>query len=113
MGALRELRARGGDGVTDVIGETWNVPGVFIYLQSVVVLTVSWRLLFFFRGNLRLGALTHTFGRICVDIVPLMAFLFVFIFGFTASMMILIMHELDEEYFSQVQSYHLTVLQSY
>jgi len=88
------------------MGETWAVPGAFINLQSVVVLTVCWRLLFFFRGNLRLGALTYTFGRILIDILALMTFLLVFIVGFTAAMMILVMHELDETYYSQWHNFH-------
>ena len=56
------------------------------------------RLLYFFRGNLRLGALTHTFSNIVNDIIPLI-FLIVFIIGFTASMMVLVMHELNHSHY--------------
>jgi len=70
----------------------------------VVVLVVSVRFCYFFRGNLQLGALTHTFFNIIIDILPMLAFLGVIIFGFTFALMILIMHELDNTYYGQWHS---------
>jgi len=52
--------------------------------------------LYFFRGSLKLGALTHTLGAIVVDILPLLILLFVFVVAFCAAAIILIIHELDD-----------------
>jgi hypothetical protein len=102
---LRMLgRTRGGTAASDNPGETWNQPGWFINVQGVVVLVVSVRFCYFFRGNLQLGALTHTFFNIIIDILPMLAFLGVIIFGFTFALMILIMHELDNTYYGQWHS---------
>lgn len=73
LGSLRRLRAgKAGTSDADVAGETFAVPGTMIFLQSLVVLVATLRLLYFFRGSLRLGALTHTIHRIFIDIMPLM-----------------------------------------
>ena len=101
--ALRELKANRGSGgeTLALVGETGSRPGWFLQISAIVVLTVSLRLLYFFRGNLRLGALTHTFSNIVNDIIPLMIFLIVFIIGFTASMMVLVMHELNHSHYPE------------
>ena len=101
LGAGRQLRGRGPGGGVEIVGETRSNIGIFVLLQSVVVLMVTLRLLFFFRGSLRLGALTHTLGRIIIDIIPLMVLLVVFVVAFTGATMILVMHELDIDYFPQ------------
>jgi hypothetical protein len=95
----RLLRSQGGSGGDATLeGETFNFPGLFIQLQSLIVLLSTLRILYFFKGSLKLGALTHTLGRILVDIMPLMILLAVFVFAFTGSMMLLLMAELEHEY---------------
>ena len=64
-------------------------------------LAVCLRVLYFFRGSLRLGALTHTLGAIVVDILPLLILLSVFVIAFCTAATILIIHELDDVVYGQ------------
>lgn len=93
---LRALRGKASTVSGDGTGQTYNTLGMIVYLQSIVSLFVALRVLSFFRGSLRLGALTHSLGAIVVDILPLLILLFVFIVAFCAAAVILIIHELDE-----------------
>jgi len=93
---LRSLRGRASSGSGDEFGIKYNEKGVIVYLQAVVSLAVALRVLYFFRGSLKLGALTHTLGAIAVDIRPLIILVLVFVVGFCAAAMILIIHELDD-----------------
>ena len=71
--------------------------GLIVYLQSLICLSICIRVLHFFRGSLKLGALAHTVGVIVVDILPLLFLLFVFVLAFSFAMMVLIMHEEDPD----------------
>ena len=104
---FRNLKAKSGNAGADVeVGETGYQAGAFVLLQSIVVVTSTLRLLYFFRGLLRLGALTHTLYRIIIDILPLITLLIVFILGFTGAMMVLIMQELDPGAGREYQTWH-------
>jgi len=88
------------------------VIGAFVYLQAFVCLGLCHRVLFFFRGSLKLGALTHILGSICFDILPLLILLFVFVLAFCASSYILLIHELGEEAYPEWHNFFdaLTVM---
>ena len=47
-------------------------------LQALVMLFAFLRLLYYFRANLKFGALVHTVIRVLLDILPMAALLFVF-----------------------------------
>lgn len=103
----RTLKSKGSvGGGEDVYGETFSTVGPFVNLQSIVVVTSTLRLLYFFSGHLRLGALVHALKRIVLDILPLMTLVVVFIVAFTGAMMILVMHELQGEAYPQWHAFH-------
>lgn len=107
----RVLKAKGSSGGgEDIYGETYSELGPFVVLQSFVVVTSTLRLLYFFKGNLRLGALVHTLFRIVIDILPLMTLVVVFLFAFTGSMMIMVMHELQYEAWPKWHAYQDVLL---
>ena len=74
-------RSSGGESI-DQTGQTAYSNGLIIHLLSVVCLGICIRLMYFFRGALRLGELVHTVGAIIVDCLPLLILLAVFVVGF-------------------------------
>ena len=92
---LRASGGSGGDGFgTDI--STDNRPGVYIVLQAIVSLLSFLRLLFYFKGVLRLGALVHTMTRIVFDIIPLAILILVLMVAFWSSIYLLMYVELTE-----------------
>lgn len=70
----------------------------YVILQALVAL-ISWiRLLYYFKGILRLGTLVHSLQRIVMDIYPLLALIFVLFIAFWSSIWMLINVELEAEY---------------
>ena len=67
-------------------------PGAFLTLQSVVVLALTMRLLYFFRGSKKLGALVHTLVEIVIDIQGLVLLLLTIIGGLAIALYILLQH---------------------
>ena len=67
-------------------------PGAFLTLQSVVVLFLTMRLLYFFRGSKKLGALVHTLVEIVIDIQGLVLLLLTIIGGLAIALYILLQH---------------------
>jgi len=89
--AMRWLKGRSsgrfnddGSGVID------NEIGLLIYLQSLVCLFACLRLLYFFQGYRKLGALMHSLFTIIIDIGPLLILLIVFIIAFCSAVSIII-----------------------
>jgi len=72
-------------------------PSLYIILQAVVSLLSIIRLLFYFKGNLRLGALVHTIWRIFGDIVPLGVLIGVLTLAFWSAIYLMMSIELTEE----------------
>ena len=52
------------------------------------------RVLYFFRANLKFGALVHSVTRVLGDIVPMVAFLLVITFGFSFALLVLLQQNL-------------------
>jgi hypothetical protein len=94
----RMLKAKGGSDTGDTEdGLTHADLGPLVHMQSIVILSVCVRLIYYFRGNLHLGALIHTFIQIIIDVAPLLILVGVLVVAFGYSMMALIMHELNED----------------
>ena len=98
---LRLLRAASSNTAGSEDGETGYAIGAFVYLQSLVCLGICIRLIHFFRGSLRLGALAHTLGAIAVDILPLLSLLAVFVVAFCLATMVVLIHECTSEVYGE------------
>ena len=104
--AGRILRGSGGSsatgGLTAAAMYPYGVPtgnraGAYVILQSLVALSTWIRLLYYFKGILRLGTLVHTLQRIFLDIYPLLVLIIVLFIAFWSSMWMLINVELVDE----------------
>ena len=93
---LRGLRASSMGGGASA-GTSGHLNGAIIYLLSVQCLALCLRMLYFFRGSLKLGALSHAMNAIIVDILPLMVLLLLFVVAFCFAMTILVVNEVDSE----------------
>ena len=68
--------------------------GWFMSLQALVMLFSFLRLLYFFRVNLKFGALVHTVIEVLFDIVPMVVLLLVITLGFAFALLVLLQCEL-------------------
>ena len=103
--AGRMLRAGGsGAGESDEDGMTFYKPQTFINIQAIVCLFVCLRMFYYFRGNLKLSALSHTVSKIVVEIYPVIMLLLIFVLSFSFAAMLLLQHELKEEKHPQVKA---------
>ena len=87
----RMLRGAGGGGSDDPAAyypgglPTGLSAGAYVVLQALVALSTWLRLLYYFKGILRLGTLVHTMQRIVVDIYPLLLLIGVLFIAFWSS----------------------------
>ena len=97
--AMRRLKGRSSgrsNGWDDGSGVIDNEIGLLIYLQSLVCLFACLRLLYFFQGYRKLGALMHSLFTIIIDIGPLLILLIVFIIAFCSAVSIIITQHFGE-----------------
>ena len=95
-GAGRILRATASGGASTSYGSGLRVS-VYIILQAITSLLSILRLVFYFKGVLRLGALVHTMVRIIRDILPLNLLIAVLTLAFWSAIYLLMSVELTEE----------------
>ena len=77
---------------------TGYYAGAYVILQALVALSTWIRLLYYFKGILRLGTLVHTMQRIVMDIYPLLALVLVLFIAFWSSIWMLVNVELVSDY---------------
>ena len=100
----RLLKSAGGGGDEATIASypggipTGYYAGAYVILQALVALSTWIRLLYYFKGILRLGTLVHTMQRIVNDILPLLALVLVLFIAFWSSIWMLLNVELDSQY---------------
>ena len=70
---------------------------LYVDLTALVVLTRSLRILFYFRGNLRLGAFVHKLFAICGDLVPIAGASLVVMFSFSLSLCVLLLYVYSQQ----------------
>ena len=63
-----------------------------VVLQSLAVLTLWWKGLYYFRGSLQLGALVHSVGAICVALAPIILTSLMLLVSFSVAIMLLLLH---------------------
>ena len=101
---MRALKGGGGGGgggadlAVDSGVPTGMAAGAYIILQALVALFTWLRLLYYFKGILRLGTLVHAMQRIVVDIYPLLLLIAVLFIAFWSSIYMLIEVQLEDEY---------------
>jgi hypothetical protein len=88
--AMRLLKKGGAGAAADESGVINYEIGLLVYLQALVCLFACLRMLYFFQGNLKLGALAHSLRTIMIDILPLFALMFIFIIAFCSAVSIII-----------------------
>ena len=75
-----------------------RVAGIFVILQAAGSLCTWIRLLYFFKGILRLGTLVHTMQKIVIDITPLLILILVLFIAFWSAIWMLMGVELEQAY---------------
>jgi hypothetical protein len=95
--AMRLLKKGGAGAAADESGVINYEIGLLVYLQALVCLFACLRMLYFFQGNLKLGALAHSLRTIMIDILPLFALMFIFIIAFCSAFIVIITRQFAAE----------------